>query len=94
MSVVENGSTQMLMNGTWQVDPALSAVEFRVRHLMIATVKGCFREFGGAIVPGEVRSDLDRTDFGLSWNRPLETGGVLFGNAVELALDVSAVRVD
>ena len=27
-------------------------------------------------------------------NGALETGGVLFGNAVELALDVSAVRVD
>ena len=183
MSVVENGNAQMLMSSTWQVDPALSAVEFRVRHLMIATVKGRFREFDGAIVPGEVptiagsirvasvdtfderrdeylrspdffdverfpeirfqstavhltgddkrlivvseltmmdvtrpvtldgvfrgsgldpddgerialelRGEFDRTHFGLSWNRALETGGVLFANTVELALDVSAVR--
>jgi polyisoprenoid-binding protein YceI len=186
MSVVENGNAQMLLNGSWQVDPAHSAVEFRVRHLMIATLKGRFREFDGAIVPGEalslagsikvasvdtfderrdeylrspdffdverypeimfrstavhltgddkrfivvgeltmkdvtkavtldgvfrgagvdpdddgerialeLRGELDRTDFGLGWNRALEAGGVLFGNAVELALDVSAVRVD
>jgi polyisoprenoid-binding protein YceI len=185
MSVVENGSAQMLLNGSWQVDTADSAVEFRVRHLMIATLKGRFREFDGAIVPGEalslsgsikvasvdtfderrdeylrspdffdverfpeitfrstavhltgddkrfvvvgeltmkdvtkavtlngvfrgsglhpddgerialeLRGELDRTDFGLGWNRALETGGVLFGNAVELALDVTAVRVD
>jgi polyisoprenoid-binding protein YceI len=183
MSVVENGNAQMLLNGSWQVDPAHSAVEFRVRHLMIASVKGRFRDFDGAIVPGEaptvagsirvasvdtfderrdeylrspdffdverfpeirfrssaiqlsgddrrfvvageltmkgvtrsvalagvfrgvgvhpddgerialeLRGELDRTDFGLGWNRALETGGLLFGNTVELALDVSAVR--
>jgi len=56
MSVVENGNAQMLLNGSWQVDPAASAVEFRVRHLMIATLKGRFREFDGAIVPGEALS--------------------------------------
>ena len=43
MSVVQNGTAQMLLNGSWEVDPALSAVELRVRHLMIATVKGRFR---------------------------------------------------
>jgi polyisoprenoid-binding protein YceI len=184
MSVVENASEQLLSSGSWQVDPAHSAIEFRVKHMMIATVKGRFRDFDGAIVPGELpnvsgsirvasldtlderrdehlrspdffdverypeiefqssgielnggdghfavpgeltikgvtrpveldgefrgaglhpdgserialelRGKLDRTDFGLTWNRLLETGGVLVGNTVELALDVSAIRV-
>lgn len=183
MSVAENTGAQMLAAGSWQVDPAHSVVEFRVRHMMIATVKGRFRDFDGAIVSGEapsvagsirvgsletldarrdehlrspdffdverfpeitfeasaielngdgerflvpgeltikdvtrpvlldglfhgagvhpdggeriafaLRGELDRTDFGLVWNRALETGGMLVGNTVELALDVSAVR--
>ena len=33
-----------------------------------------------------------RLDYGLTWNRLLETGGVLVGNVVELALGVAAVR--
>jgi polyisoprenoid-binding protein YceI len=184
MSVAENTGAQVLATGSWQVDPVHSVVEFRVRHMMIATVKGRFRDFGGAIdaggvpsmagsirvasletldarrdehlrspdffdaerfpeitfeasaiefngddrrflVPGELtikdvarpvlldgvfqgvgihpdggerlafglRGELDRTDFGLVWNRGLETGGVLVGNTVELALDISAARV-
>jgi len=184
MSVTQNTGTQMLLSGSWQVDPVHTVVEFRVRHMMIATVKGRFRDFDGAIVPNEVpsvagtirvgsletldasrdehlrspdffdverypeitfvsneirlngddrgflvpgeltikgvtrpivldgefrgsvvnpdggeriafalRGELDRTDFGLVWNQALETGGMFVGNTVELALEVSAVRV-
>jgi polyisoprenoid-binding protein YceI len=185
MSITENPGAQMLATGAWQVDPVHSVVEFRVRHMMIATIKGRFRDFDGTIAGGEVpsvkgsirvasletldaprdehlrspeffdvdrfpamtfeasgiefngdgrrflfpgeltikdvtrpilldgvfrgaaldpdgseriafalRGELDRTDFGLVWNRTLETGGMLFGNGVELALDVAAVRAE
>jgi polyisoprenoid-binding protein YceI len=185
MSVAENTGAQLLAAGSWQVDPVHSVVEFRVRHMMIATVKGRFRDFDGAIgagevpsvagairvasletldarrdehlsspeffdverfpeitfeasaiefdrdnrrflVPGELtikditrpvlldgvfqgvgvhpdggeriafalRGELDRTDFGLVWNRALETGGVLVGNTLEIALDIAAVRAE
>jgi polyisoprenoid-binding protein YceI len=35
--------------GRWTVDPRHSVVEFAVKHLMIATVKGRFRDFEGAL---------------------------------------------
>ncbi|HEU5362388.1 MAG TPA: YceI family protein [Gaiellaceae bacterium] len=35
--------------GTWEIDPAHSSVEFRVKHMMISTVRGRFREFEGTI---------------------------------------------
>jgi len=35
--------------GTWSVDQAHSSVEFRVKHMMISTVRGRFREFEGTI---------------------------------------------
>jgi polyisoprenoid-binding protein YceI len=40
--------------GTWNVDPVHSSVEFQVKHLGIATVKGQFNEFEGAL---EVKPD-------------------------------------
>jgi polyisoprenoid-binding protein YceI len=184
MSVAENTGAHLLVADSSQVDPVHSVVEFRVRHMMIATVKGRFRDFDGAIdacevpsvsgtirvasletldtrrdehlrspdffgagrfpeirfaasaefdgddrrfpLPGELtikdvtrpvlldgvfqgvgahpdrgeriafglRGELDRTDFGLVWNRALETGGVRVGNTVELALDISSVRAE
>lgn len=35
--------------GTWSIDPAHSSVEFRVKHMMISTVRGRFTEFEGTI---------------------------------------------
>jgi polyisoprenoid-binding protein YceI len=34
---------------------------------------------------------IDRRDFGLVFNQPLETGGVLIGNDVEIELDIEIV---
>jgi polyisoprenoid-binding protein YceI len=42
----------------------------------------------------EGTATLRRSDWGLTWNRPLATGGVLVSDEVTLALDVSAIRVD
>ncbi len=38
--------------GTWKVDPVHSSVEFQVKHLGIATVKGQFKEFEGTLEVG------------------------------------------
>jgi polyisoprenoid-binding protein YceI len=35
---------------TWQVDPAHTHVEFAVRHLMIATVRGRFSDVTGTVI--------------------------------------------
>ncbi|MDH6135386.1 polyisoprenoid-binding protein YceI [Kitasatospora sp. MAA4] len=40
----------------------------------------------------EGTATVDRTDFGLSYNAALETGGVLIGEKVKLSFDISAVR--
>lgn len=36
-------------------------------------------------------TDLDREDFGLTWNVPLETGGVLVGRTARIELNVQAI---
>jgi polyisoprenoid-binding protein YceI len=35
---------------------------------------------------------IDRKDFGLEWNKALETGGLLVGDKVELTLEIEAVK--
>jgi polyisoprenoid-binding protein YceI len=170
--------------GRWEVDPAHSTVEFRVRHAGVARVRGVFEEFSGALeaspdgalraqgviaaaslntgvgmrddhlrsadffdaethaqltfvssaieveasgsltvrgdltirgvtreivlegefmgsgrddegaerVGIEVSGRLDRRDFGLTWNAAVDGGGLLVGNRVDLALEISAIR--
>jgi polyisoprenoid-binding protein YceI len=172
--------------GIWTVDPAHSSVEFRVKHMMVSTVRGHFSQFEGTIeaapdyhdskvrgtvetgsidtneprrdahlrsadffdseryptisfesnlvehldrgdyrVSGEltmhgetrpitfevtlhgairdadgkdrvgleVRGMLSRSDFGLRWQRALESGGVVVADEVRVAADISAICV-
>ncbi|MDX6601341.1 MAG: hypothetical protein QOF13_543 [Solirubrobacterales bacterium] len=171
--------------GTWVVDPVHSSVGFEVKHMMISTVRGHFRQFEGTLEAAEdyhdsyargsalvasidtnnadrdahllspdffdaerypeirfestaiehvvlgtyrvagdltikdttreieveasvegaavdpwgkdrvgvaVRGSIDRTEFGLTWQQALATGGLLVGEQVALRLDISAVR--
>jgi polyisoprenoid-binding protein YceI len=170
--------------GTWAIDGSHSSVEFVVRHLVVARVRGRFDEFEGAITVGERPEDsavevairagsvdtrdpqrdehlrspdfldvdryptlayrstavrplggerftvegeltvhgvtravpldltyrgtardpwgntkavfsaiteVDREDFGLTWNQALETGGVLVGRKITVEIEVEAV---
>jgi polyisoprenoid-binding protein YceI len=38
------------------------------------------------------KGKIDRTDFGLTWNQAIETGGVLVGDQVKLSIEVELVR--
>ena len=54
---------------------------------------GTRREAGGdQRIELELRGELNRRDFGLTWNQALETGGALLGNKVKIALDISAMK--
>lgn len=58
-----------------------------------AQIGGTTREPDGVErIELELRGELNRKDFGLTWNQALETGGALLGNKVKIALDISAVK--
>jgi polyisoprenoid-binding protein YceI len=40
----------------------------------------------------EATTTINRHDFGLSWNKALETGGVVVGDMVEIGLEVEAIK--
>src|SRR3954452_7296467 len=56
--------------GTWNIDPTHSSVEFSIKHLMIATVRGRFRDFEGTI---EAAEDINDSKSWASSGRPAST---------------------
>ena len=173
MSVVDGGSgPSVVPAGKWSVDAPRSSVAFAVKHMLLATVNGRFREFDGMLEIGsgapratgtvkaasidtneavrdehlrsspdffdverypeitfnstridltmrgvtrkieldaqlndtrheaddderielELHGELNRRDFGLTWNQALETGGALLGNKVKITLEIAAAR--
>lgn len=81
--------------------------EGRFRVIGDLTIRGTTREvvlevedqgrgkdpWGGERAAFSARTEIDRTDFGLTWNAALETGGVLVSDRVRISLEVEAVRV-
>ena len=37
-------------------------------------------------------AEIDREDFGITWNQALETGGVMVGKKVKLEIEIEAVK--
>ena len=57
--------------------------------LAIADLTGEVKDPFGAIRRGATaQAKINRKDFGLTWNKPLETGGVVLGDEVTIELDV------
>lgn len=52
----------------WGVDPSHSEVQFKVKHLVIATVTGFFRKFSGAVESESEDFDGARVSFSIEAN--------------------------
>jgi polyisoprenoid-binding protein YceI len=48
--------------------------------------------FGVEVAGYTAQTELNRTDFGLTWNAALETGGVLVSEKVKVTLDIQAIK--
>jgi polyisoprenoid-binding protein YceI len=48
--------------------------------------------FGDSRVGFSATAEIDRRDFGLEWNAPVEGGGVVLGHKVQIALEIEAIR--
>ena len=47
---------------------------------------------GGVRVGATATTTINRKDFGLTWNRALEAGGVMVGEDVQVTVDIEAVK--
>lgn len=50
--------------------------------------------WGGTRIGATAKTKLDRQQFGITWNSPLETGGVVIGDEVKLELDLEFTKVE
>jgi polyisoprenoid-binding protein YceI len=78
----------------WAVDGDLT-VHGETRNVGLeVTFEGAARDpWGGERLGFTARADVDREDFGLTWNQALETGGVLVGKTAKLEIEAEAARV-
>ena len=53
----------------------------------------CVDPWGNTKHGWEITGSINRNDFGLTWNAPLETGGVLVSEEVKLAMDIQMMEV-
>ena len=66
MSILAESPVTVIPSGTWSIDAAHSAVEFHVKHLGLATVKGRAPVVSGTIQGGETPSLEGTVDFASS----------------------------
>ena len=61
--------------------------------LSVEDVSGEVKDpWGNTKIGATVKGKLKRSDFGLSWNAPLETGGVLVGDDVKIEFDLQFLK--
>jgi polyisoprenoid-binding protein YceI len=48
--------------------------------------------YGNTRIGASATTKIKRSDFGLSWNAALETGGILVGDDLKIELEVSAIK--
>jgi len=48
--------------------------------------------FGNTKLGGAVRGRINRKDFGMTWNKSLDSGGVVVGDEVTITIDVELVK--
>lgn len=77
---------------TWSVVGDLTIKDVTRPVTLEVTFGGAVTDpFGNDKVLFAAEGELDREDWGITWNAPLEAGGVLIGKKVRLELEVQAV---
>jgi polyisoprenoid-binding protein YceI len=89
----ESTAIEHVVLGTYRVTGDLTLKDVTREVEVEASVEGAAEDpWGNDRVGIAVRGSIDRTDFGLTWQQSLASGGLLVGEQVALRLDISAVR--
>jgi polyisoprenoid-binding protein YceI len=86
---------EMVAPNRWLVHGDLT-IRGTTRAVVLDTeAKGRGRNPEGLEVAGfAARTEINRRDFGVSWNQKLEAGGFLVGDTVAIQLEIQAIRQD
>jgi polyisoprenoid-binding protein YceI len=91
---IEFRSTKVTGSGRrWQVEGDLTIRGTTRPVTLDATFEGVGNDpWGGSRAAFSATTELDREDFGLTWNQVLESGGLLVGKRVRIDLEVELIR--
>lgn len=77
----------------WQLDGELTIRDLtRPVTLDFAFNGSATSPYGQAVAFFTASTEIDREDFGITWNQALETGGVLVSKQVRIELEIEAIR--
>lgn len=75
------------VTGDLTIKGTTKSVDFKVEETGVAE-----DPFGNTRLGFEATTSINRTDFGIDFNAPLKTGGVLVSEYIKIELEVSAIK--
>ena len=86
-SIVPRGGNEFVVNGNLTIRGVTRPVSLNAEY-----EGGGKTPFGTEAASWSAETEIDRKDFDVTWNAPLEAGGFLVGDNVKIHLDVEAVK--
>jgi len=86
-SVTSKGDNEFMIHGDLTIRGVTRPVALEAEY-----EGGGKTPFGTEVASWTARTEIDRKDFDLTWNAPLEAGGFLVGDDVKVELDIEAVK--
>jgi polyisoprenoid-binding protein YceI len=86
-------STAVRQDGDdWKVDGELTIRDIARPVTLDVTFEGSNTDpWGNGRIAFSAETEIDREDWGITWNQALETGGLLVGKKVKITIDAQAV---
>ncbi len=85
--VVKHGGADFVVRGVLTIRGVSREVDLKVEFDGVAR-----SPWGQEVIAFTATTEFDREDFGMTWNQALETGGVLVGKKITVAISAEAVR--
>ncbi len=85
-SVKDSGSDKIVVEGNLTIKDVTKPISIEFEYTGTAT-----DPYGNARFGFEGASEINRKDYGLTWNAVLETGGVIVSENIKLEFEISAI---
>ena len=83
---VENQGGQQVLVGDFTMHGVTRELSLPVR------IKGPIKAMGGERIGIDATGSINRKDYGISWNKTLDSGGVMVGEEVQIEINAEAVK--
>jgi polyisoprenoid-binding protein YceI len=85
--IVKHDGNDLVVAGDLTIRGTTREIELPIEYSGVGVTP-----WGSEIVGFSATIELDREEFGMTWNAALETGGVLVGKKLKIEIEVEAIR--